>query len=102
MFNRILNVDATKSGRYIDFKIEVINQGLQDTVDVKLSVYSDDEFVKEFELGDINIGTRKFLEVTNLKISRRDKNIKFIVDDGNKISEILEDNNDVELILIED
>jgi len=96
---KIVDVSATKSGRYLDFSIEVINQGLQDADNVVLNIYADDEFVKNFDLDKIKIGTKKFLDVTNLKISRSDKKIAFVVDANNVGNELFENNNKIELVL---
>ena len=100
---KITDVSAIKKGRYMDFKIELINRGLKDASQVFLGVYSDDQFTKEFNLEDLKIGTKKFLDVKNFKLlSRNTKNVKFFVDYGNKVDEIFENNNQIDLTLIEE
>jgi len=98
---KIIDVDATKSGRYLNFEIEVINQGLRDADNVILSIYSDDKFVKEFDLESIGVGTRKFLTVENLRVSRSSEKIIFVIDESDVIDELFENNNVAELVLIE-
>lgn len=95
----IFKVEASKGGRYLNFDIEVINQGLVDADNVKLTVYSRDRKVEDFELNEIKIGARKILNVNNLKLPFSDKKVKFVIDDENDIPELFENNNVVELVL---
>jgi hypothetical protein len=98
---KINRVDASKEGRYLSFDIEIINRGLADISFTELKVYSEGEFVKEFPLENVGIGVKKTLHVENLKISRFDEKISFVLDKTNLIPEIFEDNNEVELTLKE-
>ncbi len=95
----IYTVAATKSGRYLNFDIEVINRGLIDATGAKLGIYADDNFVKSFDLGEISIGARKILNVENLKVPSSAKRISFFIDYDNLIPEIAETNNEAELVL---
>jgi hypothetical protein len=101
---KILQVDATKSGRYLNFEISVLNRGLQDVQRASLKVYSNDKFIKEFDLGQIDIGVTKFLDVTNLNLGifAKSDTVTFIIDEENEIDEIFENNNRVELILVDE
>lgn len=99
---KISSVNAGKEGRYLSFDIEIINRGLVDISNTGLRVYSEGDFVKEFPLENIGIGVKKTLHVENLKITRFDERISFILDEEDLISEIFEDNNQVELTLKED
>lgn len=95
---RILDVQATKSGRYLNFDIKVINQGLKDTENVVLEVYADGEFASRFELDALEVGTTKTLNVENSRLpSRNSKEITFFVDKENRIQELNENNNEVQL-----
>ncbi len=60
-------VNVKKVGRYISFEITVGNFGLEDSLNSTLIVRADDEEVKRFYMGRIDIGTRKILNVENLK-----------------------------------
>lgn len=101
---KIISVDAQKTGKYLSFEVEVINQGLKDVPNAELSLYDDSGRV-EFEegdslsLGSIKIGTKKILTVTNVQISRSTNSIRFIVDDQNTVEEIFETNNVLNLVL---
>lgn len=66
------NVSATKSGRYLDFNITIINNGIIDVKNVSLSVLENNEEIKSFYLGDIAYGlVKKSFNVQNLKLSSR-------------------------------
>ena len=95
----ISSVNATKTSRYLNFNIEVLNRGLADANSVTLTVYADNSLVKNFDLQTIEIGTRKLLTVENLHISSGTEKIKFTLDKDSKIEELYEDNNNIELIL---
>lgn len=92
--------NATKSGRYLNFHIEILNQGLQVSVPLKVAVYSDEKFVEDFDLGAISIGAKKILDVENLAVSSKSKKIDFVVDYDETIREIYENNNKITLNLI--
>ncbi len=91
-------VDAVKSGRYLSFEIVIGNFGLQNSKYSKL-VISNDEVVKEFDLGEIEIGTRKILNVENLRISRNSKSLIFNVKTNEK--ELDKKNNIAEVRIME-
>jgi hypothetical protein len=102
---KIEKVEASKSGKYLDFYIEVLNQGLISAKDVPLTIYHDEEAV-EFDdgknyvnLGEIGVGVKKILNVTNAKISRSSENLRFVIDVENNIVELFENNNEASMIL---
>ena len=92
--------NATKAGRYLNFHIEVLNQGLISSGATKIGIYANGEFVENFELGAIGIGARKILDVQNLKVPSSSSTIEFAIDKDNTISEIYENNNKVTLHLL--
>ena len=89
----VYSVNATKSGRYISFHIEVLNQGLVTSEKSFLGIYSGDELVSNFDIGAISIGARKILDVENLKISGDVSSVVFSVDYDDSILEFDELNN---------
>jgi hypothetical protein len=99
---KIENIEASKAGKYLSFEINVLNQGLKDVSGAGLKVYADNKFIQEFDLNDIDIGTTKILTVENLKIARSSKKVSFVVDEENKIKEIIEDNNEIDVVLVEE
>ena len=95
----IERITANRTGRYLQFYASVINRGLLDAQDVKLTVYSDGEEIKEYDLDDISIGAKKFLTVQNLRISGEDAVLRFVVTSQAGSNELSMENNEVELIL---
>src|SRR3989344_1143627 len=92
--------NASKSGRYLNFHIEVLNQGLQESRATEISVFADNKLIEAFDIGKISIGAKKILDVEYLDIPIKSKKIEFIVDQKNDILEIYENNNDITLNLI--
>ncbi|MBM3247440.1 hypothetical protein FJZ17_02790 [Candidatus Pacearchaeota archaeon] len=75
-----LQAEASKTNSYLNFNVQVNNQGIVDAEEVTLKVYEDsvsqDNEVGSFNLKIIKMGEGKSLEVTNLKLpSRATKNI---------------------------
>lgn len=95
----VYSVSATKSGRYLNFHIEILNQGLVSSEPVVLQIYSNDEFVEKFDVGAIGVGSRKILDVENLKIPSNGQKIEFRVDGVNSVIELDEQNNEAILLL---
>jgi hypothetical protein len=90
-------ISATKSGALLSFEAEVRNQGLSNSDDVMLKLYSKGEKVDDFDLGRINYGEGKILQVKNIKLpSRKIDSIKFILADS---EELYNENNIAELYL---
>ncbi len=105
---KIVEVDASKSGRYLNFEIKVVNQGLVDVSGAKLRVYGDGKVImfqdpvsKEkfdyLDLEELEVGTTKRLEVSNAKMASRGVDeIIFLVDEDDDVEELFEDNNRIE------
>src|SRR3989344_331819 len=88
---------ANKTGRYLSFDITIANFGLKDSTDSDLSIYAGGELVKDFNLGEINIGTRKVLSVENLRVPRDSGDILFQVRTEDR--ELDDSNNEVKILL---
>jgi hypothetical protein len=97
----VFSINASKGGRYLNFIVEVLNQGLVDVSNSSMTVYAGDKKVKDFDLEEIKIGARKILTVENLKLPLSSSQVSFVVDDSNVIPELFEGNNQVDLVLIE-
>lgn len=95
------STQATKSGRYLNFNIEILNQGLKESGPAMVSVYAGEKKVDEFEIGAVGIGARKILTVENLKIPSSTSEISFVVDEANVVSELYENNNIASLKLVQ-
>ena len=92
------SVIANKTGRYLNFEASVINLGLDDSKSATLSIYAEDVLIKDFDLGLINVGTKKILSVQNLAISRKSELISFEI--KTLENELSKENNFVELRLV--
>ncbi|MEK6915452.1 MAG: CARDB domain-containing protein [Nanoarchaeota archaeon] len=90
-------VSATKSGRYLNFHMEVSNQGLIQADNVIVNLYAEENFVESFDLKTIGIGAKKIIDVENLKVPLGAKSIKLVIDNDDEIREIYEDNNEIVL-----
>lgn len=89
----IERVTANTTGRYLNFEITVANLGLKKSDSPVLNVYGDDNLIKEFDIDEIDIGTRKFLSVENLRTSTNIQSVKFSIKDKSDSQELSLDNN---------
>ncbi len=90
----ISSLSSIKRGRYLDFNMTVLNEGLVDASDVDLGIVVDEKVVKVLNLGEIKVGFGRTLFVENLKLPSSDFGVvDFYVDIKNKIREIDEGNN---------
>lgn len=87
----IENINANKSGRYLNFNIIMANYGLKNVYNSSLDIEADGAVIKIFSLGDFDIGTKRSLSVTDLKIPRDASEIAFEI--KTKDPEINKDNN---------
>ncbi len=73
------SVSANKTGRYLNFEINVSNQGLADAENAELEVYNSDGKAANFTLGKIEMGMKKMLSVQNIKLSGSSEQIIIVV-----------------------
>ena len=64
---------------YLNFNISIVNYGFKDVSNASLNVSVDNKTVKVFELGELQMGTRKLFSVENLKVLGDSDNVKFDV-----------------------
>jgi hypothetical protein len=96
---KISELSAIKRGRYLDFNISVLNEGLIGIDEIKLTVFADDDIVGVLDLGEIDIGYGRILRAGNMRLPRRDVGvIRFVVDFDDDVRELDEDNNVVEMM----
>jgi len=93
----IEGVEANKTGRYINFGINISNQGLSDSLNSTLYVYSGNEEIENYVLNDIEIGKKKMLRVGNLFSRSMDNSLRFEVKTDE--TELSKDNNVVDVTL---
>lgn len=95
----IEKASANKSGAYLDFDATIANYGLKETRNFSLEVISDGKIEKTFEIEGLEIGAKRRLTVSNLRISRNTK--KIILQVATQEAEISKDNNQAELSLVQ-
>lgn len=94
----LFNASARINGRYLDFDVNIINQGLKKSEPTSISVYVDDNFVKNFDLVQLDIGTGLKITLTNVWIQDSNpEEIKFIV--NSNFEELNKENNQLILEL---
>ena len=90
---------AIKRGKYLDFNITVLNEGLLPIDNISLSILAEGKLVQTISLDKVGIGYGRTLRATNVKLpSSSVENIEFIVDYKNQIKEFNEENNRAELV----
>ncbi len=97
----IYSVNATKAGKYLNFHIEVLNQGLVTSDSLSLGIYSGTTLIDTFDVGAVSVGARKILDVENLKVPSGAESIIFFADYDNSINEIDETNNKATLRIVQ-
>jgi len=94
------NIKAVKRGKYMDFNITVLNDGMLEIDDIALTIVVDGENIEVMELGEIGIGYGRTLRAENVKLpSMNVDKIKFVVDKDNVVRELNEENNVVEMVV---
>ena len=95
---RISELAATKRGKYLDFNITVLNEGLLEIEAISLTLLSDDKVIDTIDLEGIGIGFGRTLRATNLKLpSLGIDTIDFVVDYEEIVEELDENNNLVQM-----
>ena len=91
---RISELSAVKKGRYLDFNITVLNEGLLEIENISLTILSEEKEIDKIYLGKMGIGYGRTLKVTNMQLPLRDtEKIDFILDLENQVREFDETNN---------
>jgi len=93
-------IKATKTGRYLDFEAIVSNQGIVSSESSELVVVIENSEIKTVDVGSLEIGVRKILTITNLKIPRGTEEITFVV--RTEEEELSKSNNRAELMIVKD
>lgn len=96
----IHELTAIKRGRYLDFNISVLNEGLIEIDNISLTIIANEKEVQIISLGNIDIGYGRTLRATNIKLpSINVKKVYFIIDSDNVVRELNEDNNFMEMVI---
>jgi hypothetical protein len=81
---------ASREGTYVDVNFTVRNYGLADAKESEIIIYADDEEIKTFESGDLEIGEGRLISLDNIIVFKKNINqLKFeIVYDGKELDKI--------------
>ncbi|MFH1521884.1 MAG: CARDB domain-containing protein [archaeon] len=91
---------AVKKGRYVDFNITVLNEGLIGIASINLTIVANDKEIQMIDLGEIDIGYGRTLRAENIRLpSRSVEKIDFIIDRDNVVRELNENNNFMEMVV---
>lgn len=96
---RINDASAVIKGRYLDFNISILNEGLSGVDSVDLGIFIDGERIDTVDVGKIEIGYGRILRVENMRIPRNAEKVEFVIDVDNLIRELNEENNAVEFVI---
>ena len=94
----ISNLSAVKRGRYLDFNLTVLNEGLLDASNIELSIVVGRDVVEVLDIGEIDIGFGRTIRVENLRLPSKDyEAVDYYIDRENLIREFDEGNNFVRM-----
>lgn len=94
---RVESVDGVIHGRYLDFNISVLNEGLLGVEGVNLTIFADGDFVDVVDLGKIEVGYGRVLRIENMRVGSGVDVLRFVLDADNNIRELDKTNNVVEM-----
>ncbi|MCU0642252.1 MAG: M10 family metallopeptidase domain-containing protein [archaeon] len=92
-------IEANRTGRYLNFIINISNRGLKDAGEAYLEVYAGQQRAYNYTLGSVEIGEMHKLHVQNVRIPYDSGRIAFVVSAGKNEMEMNEANNRVEVSL---
>lgn len=91
---KIKKLSAMKKGRYLDFNITILNEGLTNSPEVRLSLINKGKEIERFDFEEIQVGHGRTIRATNIRLpSLRVETINFVIDNNNLIEEFNENNN---------
>lgn len=92
----IESVEANKTSRYLNFDVTIANIGLREMKNSTLQVWTNGKLIKEFEVGEIDIGAKRHLSVTYMRLPSNSGSITFVIKDSQ--AELNRENNKVEVL----
>lgn len=93
----IESVEGVLHGRYLNFNISILNEGLVGVDSVDLTILSGDEEIGVFGLGEIGVGYGRILRIENMMIGFGVEEVEFVLDASDVVRELDEGNNVVEM-----
>jgi len=95
---RISELTATKRGKYLDFNITILNEGLVEIENISLTLLSNNKVIDTISLEGIGIGFGRTLRAVNLRLfSGSISTIDFVVDYESVVEELDENNNVIQM-----
>lgn len=94
---KIESVDGVVRGKYLDFNISVLNEGLMGIDGIDLTILGDGKVIDVVDLGEIDIGYGRTLKVENMLMSGSVDEVEFIIDASESVRELNEENNAVSM-----
>jgi len=88
----ITEVVASKEAIYLNLNVTLMNIGLKDSIKSNLTLYWNEEKIREINITDVGIGIRKTLKLENLRVPRGLDSLKIRVETAEK--EISDKNNE--------
>lgn len=94
----IESVKANRTGRYLNFEAVIANYGLKKITQSTLQVVIKDSIVKEFDVGALDIGSKKSLTISNLRVPSDSNRISLVIESSDP--EIDRNNNLAEIKIV--
>lgn len=92
----IENVSASMAGRFLDINLTIMNMGLSDSGDSKISIYADNNLLKEIDLKPVLVGYQRIITVRNIFVTQLSvKELSVVIDSD--LKEISKENNKIKL-----
>lgn len=99
---RISELRVVKRGRYLNFNITLLNDGLVLSEKINLTLVTGDKEISSFEIDEISVGSGRTLKATNVKMhSKEPEEIVFIVDKEGVLDEYDLENNRAVMVVAE-
>lgn len=84
---RIESIVANRTGRYLNFNVNVSNVGLAPSEPASLDIYHQNDRIGNFSIGELEIGMKRMLYVQNMRVPSGADSIVFIAElDGEELS----------------
>jgi hypothetical protein len=78
--------NTTNNYDYLSFNAKILNKGLKEAKKTSLIIYSGNNKVNSFDLGDINYGEGKIVNVEDLNIKGYNK-LNFVITDSEDLNQ---------------
>lgn len=94
----IESVKANKTGIYLNFEVTIANYGFKDVKNSSLYLIIDNSVYKSFDINGVDLGSKKTLTISNLRIPRKTEEITLAINTDEP--ELATTNNKVEMKVV--